>query len=276
MSTAIGVPQTRQRPGVLIAGGDQFTLEVRTALTGWTRCVACHTTQAVLSGPGSGSADVAIVESGFPETPAVDLLGRLHGCRPDLPIIFCASSEAPYSLACEALSAGAAALLQMPLDSGVLVHALSWALYAPACLEPIESGVPDMWTSILAQVREGVPHGVRMKELLNQFGMSRSTFHRHFVATTGVTFRHYVTWQRVRLAMHLLASTRMRSSEVAARIGLDDPSYFPRWFRRHFGMSPTAFRRARRSAAPTVMRPPSTGGENYPLVAGERYTARPR
>jgi AraC-like DNA-binding protein len=45
----------------------------------------------------------------------------------------------------------------------------------------------------------------------------------------------------------MLENTQLPVTEVAARVGYDDPSQFAAAFRRALGMSPTEYRRERRS-----------------------------
>jgi AraC-like DNA-binding protein/CheY-like chemotaxis protein len=75
-------------------------------------------------------------------------------------------------------------------------------------------------------------------------GMSPFRFSRAFRATYGVTFRDYLSEQRLSHAKRLLSNPQISVSDVAAMTGFDDPSYFARLFRKRTGTSPTAFRAA--------------------------------
>lgn len=77
---------------------------------------------------------------------------------------------------------------------------------------------------------EGLPFGVRRAEQLigKQLGI---TPHQHLMR------------RRLELARSLLTNTTTSIKVIAHRIGLRHASHFTKWFRRHAGVSPSAFRR---------------------------------
>jgi len=75
-------------------------------------------------------------------------------------------------------------------------------------------------------------------------GMSPFRFSRAFRVTYGITFRDYLSEQRLGHAKRLLGNQQISVSDVAAMTGFDDPSYFARLFRKRTGTSPTKFRAA--------------------------------
>lgn len=58
----------------------------------------------------------------------------------------------------------------------------------------------------------------------------------------GQTPHAYATSRKIRLACSLLAQTRLTVTEIAARLGYDDPQYFSHVFRRLAGKSPSVYR----------------------------------
>jgi AraC family transcriptional regulator len=76
-----------------------------------------------------------------------------------------------------------------------------------------------------------------------------STFHlcRAFKQSTGMPPHRWRLARRVERARDMLENTQLPVTEVAARVGYDDPSQFAAAFRRALGMSPTEYRRERRS-----------------------------
>lgn len=73
-------------------------------------------------------------------------------------------------------------------------------------------------------------------------GMSESRFMRLFKRSTGTTLISYVAQLRLTHACELLRDTDLPISEIAARVGLPDHTYFDRKFRQHFRTSPRAMR----------------------------------
>ncbi len=77
-------------------------------------------------------------------------------------------------------------------------------------------------------------------------------FSRVFHKAKGMRFREWVQKQRLERARGLLASTKQTIASVAARCGYHDAHYFCRVFRKSTGMTPTQYRRAHATEAPTV------------------------
>ncbi|MFG3257474.1 helix-turn-helix domain-containing protein [Streptomyces sp. NPDC048172] len=64
--------------------------------------------------------------------------------------------------------------------------------------------------------------------------------------TTGCNPKDFVLGTRLNTAKHLLATTDLKVSSIARRIGYAEPAYFTRLFTRRVGLPPRAFRRERR------------------------------
>lgn len=73
--------------------------------------------------------------------------------------------------------------------------------------------------------------------------MSNSRFSTIFAQETGFTFTEYLTALRIAKAKELLSATAMRSSQIAAQVGYNDPHYFSYLFKKNTGMTPSEFRR---------------------------------
>lgn len=64
------------------------------------------------------------------------------------------------------------------------------------------------------------------------------------------TFHQYLTELRMDKAMTLLTGTDMKTADIAATVGLSDPSYFSYSFKKYFGISPSQARRGIREERP--------------------------
>jgi AraC-like DNA-binding protein len=73
-----------------------------------------------------------------------------------------------------------------------------------------------------------------------------SPFHlcRAFRATTGTSMTKLQQGLRLRLALDLLRDTRIDLSDIALRLGFASHSHFTSLFRRHFGETPSSYRRS--------------------------------
>lgn len=80
----------------------------------------------------------------------------------------------------------------------------------------------------------------------SQIGLSAYHFSRAFKASTGVPPHRYLVQLRIEKTRELLETTDLPISEIASQVGYDDPSYLARLFRREVGVTPLAYRQARR------------------------------
>jgi AraC-like DNA-binding protein len=94
---------------------------------------------------------------------------------------------------------------------------------------------------------------VTVAQLAHRADMSPSTLGRAFKDCFGRSPMQYVTDLRVKKACELLARSERSVKEVAAAVGILDPNYFARVFRKHTGLEPSAYRaQARRADASPV------------------------
>lgn len=83
---------------------------------------------------------------------------------------------------------------------------------------------------------------VSLNEVAAQVNLSPSHFSTIFSREVGETFTEYLTHIRLEKAKELLRTTPLKSFEIAAQIGYNDPHYFSYVFKKHLGFSPKEFR----------------------------------
>lgn len=81
----------------------------------------------------------------------------------------------------------------------------------------------------------------------NMCHLSKSRFIHLFTAFTGASPHHYRLNLRVHRAKELLAYSSMSIAEVSTTVGFADPLYFSRIFRKYTDLSPTQYRREKKS-----------------------------
>ncbi|MDR6554725.1 response regulator [Paenibacillus qinlingensis] len=86
-----------------------------------------------------------------------------------------------------------------------------------------------------------------LQHVCNHIYMSMSYFSALFKPYTGETFIEYVTRYRLEKAKEMLATTQLKTYELAAKVGYGDPQYFSVIFKRHTGMTPKEFRAANKA-----------------------------
>jgi AraC family transcriptional regulator, transcriptional activator of pobA len=83
---------------------------------------------------------------------------------------------------------------------------------------------------------------LRIAECAAGLNMTARHLSRLCQVQTGLSAQALLHGAVLREACRLLAYTRMQVAEVGHRLGFDDPAYFSRFFRRHAGVSPAAYR----------------------------------
>jgi signal transduction histidine kinase/DNA-binding response OmpR family regulator/ligand-binding sensor domain-containing protein len=80
-------------------------------------------------------------------------------------------------------------------------------------------------------------------QLSREMGVSRMQLHRKIKALTGLSTSIYLRSIRLDIALNLIKSNEYSISEIAYKVGFDDPRYFSRVFSEKFGKAPSAFQK---------------------------------
>lgn len=97
-----------------------------------------------------------------------------------------------------------------------------------------------------ARVLETLALPLSVGEVADDYGMSRTRFSHHFRAKTGVAPGAFIARVRLEEVARRLIQTGDTLSEIAAGTGFADANHLCKAFRRHFHLSPGAFRRQMR------------------------------
>jgi AraC-like DNA-binding protein len=89
-----------------------------------------------------------------------------------------------------------------------------------------------------------IKHGVTLKEVARECGLSVGYFSHAFRRTLGLAPHKWLIEQRVVLSKEKLRDDGLSLSDVAAECGFSDQSHLTRVFRQTVGVSPGAWRRA--------------------------------
>jgi two-component system response regulator YesN len=81
-----------------------------------------------------------------------------------------------------------------------------------------------------------------LNDITTLTNLSPSHFSTVFSRETNQTFIDYLTGVRIQKAKELLRTTNLKSSEIAYRVGYNDPHYFSFVFKKNTGFSPSEFR----------------------------------
>ena len=96
---------------------------------------------------------------------------------------------------------------------------------------------------VITHIHQNLDKPLPVEDLARISGLSRSHFSRVFAASEGVPPAEFVLRKRLQRATKLLTkAAELSVKEVSSMSGFEDPNYFAKVFRRHFGASPTEFR----------------------------------
>jgi len=99
----------------------------------------------------------------------------------------------------------------------------------------------------LAVIERDLAAKVALDDVARKIATSRRSLQRAFEGE-GITFREAVAVARMRRAKALLGESDLAVNQVAGRVGYRSKAEFTKAFKRHAGMTPTAYIRSTRSA----------------------------
>lgn len=73
------------------------------------------------------------------------------------------------------------------------------------------------------------------------FELNYDYLNKVFLKFTGYSINNYLTLVRINMAKELLSTTTLKVSDVGYLVGIEDPYYFSRLFKKHVGISPSRF-----------------------------------
>jgi AraC family transcriptional regulator len=90
---------------------------------------------------------------------------------------------------------------------------------------------------------QNLAYDVDLSTIAAQASLSPYYFTRQFTAMVGMPPYRYLIMLRIQRAAELLRGSDLTVTQILHRVGFHSPSHFTTTFRRHMGMSPTAYRR---------------------------------
>ena len=82
-----------------------------------------------------------------------------------------------------------------------------------------------------------------VKEIADRVEFSESHFMRYFKENMGSSFVDYLREYRLTMAARLLVASDATILSIAEEVGFDNLSYFNRAFKKHYGVTPSQYRR---------------------------------
>lgn len=89
---------------------------------------------------------------------------------------------------------------------------------------------------------------ITLTDIARELGISKYHFHRIFRNGATETLNQFIVRIKMeRSAIFLVINPQITITEIAFRYGYNDSSSYNRAFRKHFGLSPTAFKKSKKS-----------------------------
>ncbi|UFS96084.1 AraC family transcriptional regulator [Nocardia huaxiensis] len=141
--------------------------------------------------------------------------------------------------------AGSQALMDRLLDWALVCTLRTWFDRAGADAPSWFRGLGDPVVAPALEAIHNQPSaGWTVASLAAQAGVSRALFAKRFAALMGQPPLTYLTEFRMDEAQELLSGTDFTVAQIARSVGYADPFGFSAAFKRHKGLSPSAFRAA--------------------------------
>lgn len=112
-----------------------------------------------------------------------------------------------------------------------------------------EEGTTDVVADIIAYIRKHFTEDLTLPQLAENVHFSASYLSAQIKKKTGMSYINYISLLRMEYADQLLTGTNLKVSEVAARCGYHDNSYFNRIFCRKYGTTPEQYRKAHKKCS---------------------------
>jgi len=98
------------------------------------------------------------------------------------------------------------------------------------------------FTPVFEYIRQDLDRSISVGDLAQRAHLSVARFHVVFKRYTGLSPNRYVQNLRIQRSQELLISTDLSISEVAQQVGIADPFFFSRMFKKRSGISPSLYR----------------------------------
>jgi len=106
----------------------------------------------------------------------------------------------------------------------------------------IDNGMQDA-TRAMELIHRRADSGIGIEDILETLSISRRTLNVNFKKQFGRTPGEEIQRLRIAYAIDLVVHTKFPIDRIAARLGFDEPTSFTKFFRKHTGSSPTAYRK---------------------------------
>ncbi|WNS43105.1 AraC family transcriptional regulator [Paenibacillus sp. MMS20-IR301] len=95
---------------------------------------------------------------------------------------------------------------------------------------------------IMHYIEDHYAEEIRLEDIAEALHLSKFYLSRLFQTETGSSIMHYMTARRIKAACRLLQTTPLSVEQIGGRVGVPNPSYFIRLFKKEVGLTPLKYR----------------------------------
>lgn len=105
-----------------------------------------------------------------------------------------------------------------------------------------ESMENHLVTEIKRYIEDHLENTIRVSDICEKFGYSKSYLSKLFHQQCGETLASYTMHMKIRRAKQLIREDNLNFAQISSLLDFDNPQYFSRVFKRMTGMTPTEFK----------------------------------
>lgn len=110
-------------------------------------------------------------------------------------------------------------------------------------MEEIKTAQEDSLNKAIDFIKKNYERGIRVSDIADEVNMHRVSLYRLFKECLNVSVEKYLQNYRMDKAVFLLQNSDLPVTEICMRVGMCDYPHFCRQFKRHFGFTPSEYRR---------------------------------
>lgn len=126
----------------------------------------------------------------------------------------------------------------LPLIKREIVYRLLKGNQASRLSHLISDGESRRISKAIETLRERFDEPLRIENIARDLGMSVSGFHHHFKSVTAMSPLQFQKQIRLQEARRLMLGEALDAASAGFRVGYEDPAYFSRDYKKHFGAPP--------------------------------------
>ena len=199
--------------------------------------------------------DVLITDMKMPHLTGQDILEHVKKNYPHIPVLIM-TAFGSIEGAVDAMRCGADDYITKPFNMDLLLLRIQkqldlWKQLRQKFQKHIEVKPGDIEGSSLDEdlIKKAIAYVEKnmsepdfsVEDLSRELGMSRVYLYKKLLAITGKTPIEFIRIIRLKRSAQLLQKTDLSVSEVAYRVGFNNPRYFSKYFKEEFGVLPSAF-----------------------------------